>query len=250
MMKRTVAVLGGSGAIGQTICRRLARQGYAVRFSYGKNAAAAAVLVDELEAGGAVASCCQVIAGVDDSASQIRRFLEVDGGLDAVVYASGPSIGQPFFSQATTEEWASVLAQDVLAFMSLAGAAIPILRDSRGGSIIAVTTAATQRHPSRDSLSSIPKSAVEAAIRAISREEGRYGIRANAVAPGMLGDGLGQRILQQEFDGAAQDAIRKLIPLGAFGSSDDVAAMVAFLVSDEARYVSGQTICVDGGWSA
>ena len=106
--------------------------------------------------------------------------------------------------------------------------------------MVAVTTAATRRYPVRDGLSAAPKGAVEALVRGIAAEEGRYGVRANCVGPGMLTDGMAARLIASgELDERALDVTRANIPLRAFGTAEDVAEAVCFLASDRARFITG-----------
>ena len=119
------------------------------------------------------------------------------------------------------------------------------------GSIVAVTTAATARFPVRDGLSSAPKAAVEALVRALAVEEGRYGVRANCVGPGMLTDGMAQRLIESgELDDRALEVTRGNIPLRRFGIAHDIAEAVCFLASSRAGFISGQKLDVDGGCGA
>ncbi len=128
--------------------------------------------------------------------------------------------------------------------------ALPHLRAAEG-SVVAVTTAATARFPVRDGLSSAPKAAVEALVRALAVEEGRFGVRVNAVGPGMLTDGMAARLVESgELSDEALAVTRTNIPLGRFGNATDVAEAVCFLASDRAGFVTGQKLDVDGGWTA
>jgi NAD(P)-dependent dehydrogenase (short-subunit alcohol dehydrogenase family) len=142
------------------------------------------------------------------------------------------------------------LTQDPAAFFTLVHAALPALRESRG-SVVAVTTAATTRHPSRDGLSTGPKGAVEALARAFAAEEGRYGVRVNCVGPGMLTDGMSAGLMGTgQLDRHALEIAMRNIPLRMFGDSTDIAEAVCFLASDRARFISGQKLDVDGGYAA
>ena len=103
-------------------------------------------------------------------------------GVHTLVYAAGPHVPQKHLSKVTPAEMQEQLDADASGFFAVASPALPHLRQTEG-SIVAVTTAATRRYPVRDGLSSIPKAAVEAAIRGIAAEEGRFGVRANTVGP-------------------------------------------------------------------
>jgi NAD(P)-dependent dehydrogenase (short-subunit alcohol dehydrogenase family) len=124
----------------------------------------------------------------------VEAVVAAHGGLHTLVYAAGPHVPMTHLSNVEPAAMAGQLAADAAGFFAVVQPALPHLRESRG-SIVAVTTAATARFPVRDGLSSAPKAAVEAMVRAVAAEEGRYGVRANAVGPGMLSDGMAARLI-------------------------------------------------------
>jgi NAD(P)-dependent dehydrogenase (short-subunit alcohol dehydrogenase family) len=139
--------------------------------------------------------------------------------------------------------------EDVVGFFNVVQPSLRYLRDTQG-SIVAVTTAATQRYPVRDGLSAGPKGAVETTLRAVAAEEGRYGVRANSVGPGMLTDGMAARLIESgDLDDAALEVTVRNIALRRFGEAVDVAEAVCFLASNRARFITGQLLAVDGGYT-
>ncbi|GAA3455529.1 SDR family NAD(P)-dependent oxidoreductase [Dactylosporangium matsuzakiense] len=172
------------------------------------------------------------------------------GEVHTLVHAAGPHVPMLHLSRVEPERFARQIAQDVLAAFNIVHAALPALRASHG-SLVAVTTAATSRYPARDGLSAVPKGAVEQLVRGIAAEEGRFGVRANCVGPGMLVDGMATRLIASgELHERALEAARANTPLRTFGSAVDIAEAVCFLAGDRARFISGQKLDVDGGYGA
>lgn len=244
-------VLGGSGGIGQAICRALAADGLDIFFSYGSRADLAQALCGELRDQGVKAGCAQARldapAGLSAFVEEGSAFL---GGVGVAVYAAGPSMRHSLVAQTALAEWQRVAHADQDGFLAFASACLPALKRNGGGSLTAITTSATGRPWPRYLLSAAPKVAIEMMVRLIAREEGRNGVRANCVAPGMLDVGIGRAIMQESFDAERLNLLLREIPLRKVGDADDVVEAVRFLASNKAKYVSGQILAVDGGMQA
>jgi NAD(P)-dependent dehydrogenase (short-subunit alcohol dehydrogenase family) len=246
-----VLVSGGSGGLGAEICRLLAARGADVALSYRGHAEAAERVVAEVRMHGSDAHAWETDLASPGSAREfgelaLRRF----GAIHTVIHAAGPHVPQLHLSKVDPVTLSEHLQAEAGAFFNLVQPLLPELRE-RSGAIVAVTTAATRRFPVRDGLSAAPKAAVETLARGLAAEEGRFGIRVNCVGPGMLTDGMSERLIASgDLDDDALAAVRAAIPLGRFGRAADVAEAVCFLASDRAAFISGQMLDVDGGYAA
>ena len=243
-------VTGGSGGIGAAISEMLAQRGSSVAFTYRSNAEAAETVAAAVRAAGVDAHMGNpALEDADAMQAFADEAAERLGGLHTVVSAAGPHVPQMYISQTDPALFASQIEADVIGAFNLTAAVLPHLRVS-GGSIVYITTAATTVFPKRDALSSIPKGAVESLMRAVAVEEGRFGIRANCVGPGMLEDGMAARLMADgDLDERALEVARTNIPLGRFGKAVDIAEAACFLASDAANYISGQKLDIDGAFT-
>ncbi len=242
-------VVGGSGGVGAAVCHRLAEQGATVALTYNKNRDKALEVVASLDKAGGQAEAFQLNMGDRESAEKLFADLaEQYGNIHTVVLATGYDIPQQFISETTPELWQDIIQSDVNGFFNIAHTAIPYLRKEGGGSIVHISSAGLFRFPARDALSVAPKAAIESLIKGIAKEEGAYGVRANSVAIGVIETGIFLRLKGTAFDQAWEDAVLQNLCLRRFGQAEEVADAVSFLASNRARYITGQIICVDGGY--
>ncbi|MEZ5749314.1 MAG: SDR family oxidoreductase [Caenibius sp.] len=247
--KSAAFVVGATGGLGRACALALAREWDAIALGYRSSSARADALAAQLPA---TCESLPVHCDLNDATSvntAITTTKDRFGAIGTVVFASGVAIGQPFVSRITEEEWREVIEAEVIGLTRVVSATLPVFREQGGGNFVIVVSVANYAYPPGDALSSVPKAAMESLGRAIAKEEGRFGIRANMVAPGIIDAGLGSAFLKELYTPEVWEMQRKRIALQRFGDGEDIGDAVAFLASPRAAYITGQTIIVDGGFS-
>ena len=236
-MKR-VLVTGGSGDIGAAICRRLARDGWHVIAHAHRHRDRADALVDELRrAGGAGEGCIFDVTDHAASASAIQALL-AGGPVQGIVHNAGAHSDGPLAGM-TIEQWRLPIAVSLDGFFNVVHPLLlPMLR-TRSGRIVAISSIAGIVGNRGQSNYAAAKAGLHGAVKSLAREIASRGATANVVAPGIVAGGMAEGA----FDAAA---IERLVPMRRAGQPDEIAALVAFLMSDEAGYLSGQVIAIDG----
>ena len=242
-------VFGGSGGLGSGVVNLLADSGVNVAFTYLTNEKAAKENLKSIESKGVDGLIEKVdLLNLEETTSFANKAKQKFSRIHSVIFATGPFLHILPIMDANPEDVYSTLDTDIKGFYHVLKATIPILREGGGGSITALTTAAIHKYISTDGLSSVPKAGVQHLCTAISREEGGNGIRANCVAVGLIAVGLSQEI--ESPPGGILDQWMQQVPLNRAGEPDELFQVVVFLASENAGYISGQSIPVDGGYSA
>ena len=251
LMARAVAVVGGTGGLGEAVVRRLARSRPVV-IGYRKQRSKAESLAKEVSEYGH--SAWPVPVNITDPAS-VESFFRLSsdyaGALEHVVSVTGPSIPLCPLLEVGSDDFRRIIDTDVYGTFNILKQAVPLLENAGGGSIVVFVTTAVLRTLENDGMSSVPKTAVAGLVRLAAREAGVRNVRCNAVAPGVIDAGIvhSSFVVNEVAKKVISDCLDRT-PMPRMGRPEEVAALVEYLCSDEAAYINGQVIAVDGGYSA
>jgi 3-oxoacyl-[acyl-carrier protein] reductase len=239
---KSAVVTGGARGIGRAIGLRLARQGADVCFSYRGNAAAAESTAAEITALGRGALAIQGDATDPETADRVvKAALEAHGKVDILVNNAGIT-RDDLIMRMSLDAWRDVLETNLFgAFYAIKAVTRPMLK-ARSGRIVNITSVSGQAGQTGQANYSSAKAGLIGLTKATARELASRGITCNAVAPGFV-----LTELTQDLAEPLQAEITARTPLGRFGTTEEIADAVAFLVSDEAAFITGQVLAVDGG---
>jgi 3-oxoacyl-[acyl-carrier protein] reductase len=236
-MKRAL-VTGGSGAIGAAICRRLAAAGARVAVHANRNLAEAERVVQTIRGSGGSAEA--LAFDVTDSLATEKALerLLADGPVQIVVNNAGIHADAPMAAM-SGEQWKSVVEVSLHGFFNVTRPLLLPMIGTRWGRIISISSVAALRGNRGQVNYAAAKAGLHGATRSLALELAPRGVTVNAIAPGIVASPMST----QAFTDAA---IAALVPMKRAGQPDEVAALAAFLASDEAGYISGQVIAIDG----
>lgn len=236
-MKKIALVTGGSGGIGEAICRKLYSEGYFILVGYCSSKTNALKIAEEI---------CGAAVKIDVSSSTevysvISDITNDYGNIDLLVNNSGISAIE-LFTHISPEKSHEILMTNLCGTMNCSRAVLPAMINQKSGCIINISSIWGQCGASCEVDYSASKAGIIGFTMALAKEVGLSGIRVNCVSPGFILTKMNNGFSEEELN-----LIKEEIPLGFFGKPEHVADAVAFLASDKAEFITGQNLAVNGG---
>jgi NAD(P)-dependent dehydrogenase (short-subunit alcohol dehydrogenase family) len=230
---RRAIVTGAASGLGRACVAQLRARSYAVAALDANPADVEAEHVDTCD-----------VSDIDGVEAAVGAAVSVLGGLDAAVHCAGifPDQVVPLHA-IEPQTWERTIAVNLTGAFALARAVLPALAEARGALVLTASVAGEQPQPGAAAYAAA-KAGVGALARAIAIEYAHLGVRANSISPGWMDTAMAAPVLERP---ALRERIDRAIPLGRVASAEEIAAATAWLVSEEASYITGQDIVIDGG---
>jgi NAD(P)-dependent dehydrogenase (short-subunit alcohol dehydrogenase family) len=242
-----VLITGASGGVGKAVASEMAKHGHDCVLLYRSNRAPVDEAAQAVRAAGHKALVLQTDLTDPQAVEQaMAASLKEFGTLDVLAHCAGAYTVWKPIRDLSAAEWTGFLDADLTGFFHVLAACLRQMHERKKGVIVAVSSIAAQACQPRGGQAAAAKAGLDALIRVVAKEEGRHGIRANAVSIGLTATEMGADAERAW----GEEATRRLIagaPLGRIGQPEEIARVVRFLASDEASYVTGKILQVDGG---
>jgi NAD(P)-dependent dehydrogenase (short-subunit alcohol dehydrogenase family) len=243
LKRKRIIVTGGGTGIGQGIAVRLAADGAEVCFSYHASGKGAKETLRQIKkAGGKAHDFPANLESMDEGVAMVEAAVKKMGGVDAIVCNAGPTLVRPFLEM-TPEIWDRVHNIHLRTAFFCAQAAVRAMAKAGGGRVIFIGSVHGRGTTPKYGAYAAAKAGLEGLTRELALELGPRQITVNCIAPGLVEV---ESYFRDYPEYRREDAQRQ-IPVGRVGFPSDIAAMVAFVLSDQADFLTGQTIVVDGG---
>lgn len=240
---KVAIVTGASRGIGRAIALTLSKQGASIAITYSKDEEGAAETLRQINAeGGYAITKCFDVSEYGSCLEAVEAIYKHFGRIDILVNNAGiSSVG--LFIDSTEEERNRVVSTNLNGVFNMTHCVLSYMLKAGGGAIVNISSIWGVNGSSCESIYSATKGAVLSFTKAIAKEMGPSNVRVNAVAPGVINTKMNNWLSIEEKNELTSD-----IPLGIFGEPSDIGNTVAFLCSNESKYITGQTLIVDGGF--
>jgi len=239
---KVAVVTGGTRGIGRSIVLALCREGADCAFTYAKNPAAAESLAKEVQIMGRRATPFQLdVREFEGAKTFIEEVKKEFGRIDILVNNAGITRDRSLMMM-NKEDWSEVIETDLTGVFNTSRACIITFLKQKSGNIVNISSVSGIHPLAGQANYAAAKAGVIGFTKSLATEVAPYNIRVNAVAPGFVATDM-----TAAFAEKYREKVMKMIPLGRFGTPDEVAQVVVFLVSDASQYITGQVIQIDGG---
>jgi 3-oxoacyl-[acyl-carrier protein] reductase len=241
-LNKVVVVTGGTRGIGRSIVLALCKEGADCAFTYTKNPAAAESLTKEIQSMGRRAMPFQLdVRDFEGTKTFVEEVKREFGKIDILVNNAGITRDKSLMMM-NKEDWSEVIDTDLTGVFNTTRACIITFLKQKGGNVVNISSV-SGIHPLPGQVNyAAAKAGVIGFTKSLAKEVAPHNIRVNAVAPGFVDTDM-TAVLTETY----REKAIKMIPLGRFGTSDEVAQAVVFLLSEKSRYITGQVIQIDGG---
>jgi 3-oxoacyl-[acyl-carrier protein] reductase len=244
---RVAIITGGSRGIGKAITRRFSAEGAKVVVNYKESTGLAENVVKEIRAAGGEAISVQANVSQRAQTDRLRdETLDAFGQIDILVSNAGIIIDKPYI-ESTEDDWNAAMDSNLRGFFNITQSVLPHMIERKYGRVIAtgsIIAEVADFGGNKYSVCTASKGGIVNMMHPIAAEMARHGITVNAVSPGYIATEM-----LEEIDAGGLDGALRLVPMRRYGKPEEIAAAMAFLASDDAAYITGQTIRVNGGMS-
>ena len=226
-MKKTVIITGASKGIGRATAKKFAKEGFRV-------------VISEITE---VISIKADISKKEEADFLVSETVKRFGKIDVLINNAGISMYSTLFTDTDEKDWQQIFNVNLFGMFNVTKAALPFMIHEKSGAVVNVSSIWGVSGASCEVLYSSAKAAVNGFTKSLSKELAPSGIRVNAIAPGVIETKMNAFLSEEE-----RKALEDEIPMGRYGSAEEIASAIHFLASDESSYITGQILTADGGF--